>query len=63
MAAALNTTPEGVLRSPLTLIGTPEEMIGELKRRVDRWEVSQFLFSGGADRVMRQFAEQVMPHV
>jgi probable F420-dependent oxidoreductase len=63
MAPGFNTTPDGVLHAPLALIGTPEEMVVELKRRVERWEVSQFIFSGGAERVMRQLAEQVMPHL
>ena len=59
-----NTTPEGMLHSPLALIGTPEECVGELKRRAEEWDVSQVLFGGGLDaRTQQRLAEEVMRHV
>jgi len=61
MAPMFNTTPEGLLHSPLSLIGTPEQCIAELKRRQRDWDVSQVIFSGGAP--IRRLAEEVLPHV
>ncbi len=57
------TTPEGMLHSPLALIGTPEECVAELKRRVREWEVSSFVFSFPGEQAMRRLAEEVLPHV
>jgi probable F420-dependent oxidoreductase len=47
MAPMFNTTPEGMLRSPMVLIGTPEECVAELQRRQREWDVSQVLFGSG----------------
>jgi probable F420-dependent oxidoreductase len=64
MAPMFNTTPEGMLRSPMALIGTPDECIAELKRRAREWDVSQVLFGGGVDPTMqRRLAEEVLRHV
>ena len=64
MAPMFNTTPEGMVRSPMTLIGTPDECIAELKRRQREWDVSQVLFGGGLDqRTQRRLAEEVLRHV
>lgn len=64
MAPMFNTTPEGLLRSPMTLIGTPDECIAELKRRQREWDVSQVLFGGGVDaRMQQRLAEEVLKHV
>jgi probable F420-dependent oxidoreductase len=64
MAPMFNTTPEGMVRSPLALIGTPDECIAELRRRQKEWDVSQVLFGGGVDANMqRRLAEEVLRHV
>jgi len=64
MAPMFNTTPEGMVRSPMALIGTPDECIAELKRRQKEWDVSQVLFGGGVDADMqRRLAEEVLRHV
>jgi len=64
MAPMFNTTPEGMLRAPLTLIGTPDECIAELRRRQKEWDVSQVLFGGALDAsVQRRLAEEVLRHV
>jgi alkanesulfonate monooxygenase SsuD/methylene tetrahydromethanopterin reductase-like flavin-dependent oxidoreductase (luciferase family) len=64
MAPMFNTTPEGMLHSPMSLIGTPEECIAELKRRQREWDVSQVLFGGGFDAQMQQrLAAEVLTHV
>jgi probable F420-dependent oxidoreductase len=64
MAPMFNTTPEGMLRSPLALIGTPEECIAELARRQREWDVSQTIFAGRlGEKVLRRLAEEVLRHV
>jgi probable F420-dependent oxidoreductase len=64
MAPMFNTTPEGMLRSPMSLIGTPEECIAELKRRARDWDVSQVLFGGGIDsHTQQRLADEVLKHV
>jgi len=55
-----NTTPDGMLHSPLALIGTPEQCIAELQRRAREWDVTQVVFSGAIP--MRQLAEEVLRH-
>jgi probable F420-dependent oxidoreductase len=64
MAPMFNTTPEGMVRSPLALIGTPDECIAELRRRQKEWDVSQVLFGGALDAgTQRRLAEEVLRHV
>ena len=63
MMPVFGTTPEGVRQSPLVLIGTPEDCVTELKRRAREWEISQFIFSGGAERGMRRLWNEVLRHV
>jgi len=64
MAPMFNTTPEGMLRSPMTLIGTPDECIAELKRRQKVWDVTKVLFGGGIDaNIQKRLAEEVLKHV
>ena len=63
MAPMFNTTPEGVLRSPMSLVGTPEECIEELRRRRREWDVTQVLFTFPGEESARRLAEQVLPHV
>jgi probable F420-dependent oxidoreductase len=62
-AAMFGITPEALLRSPLALIGTPEECVDELKRRAREWEVSQFIFSGGAESVLERLWREVLAHL
>ncbi len=65
MAPAFKQTPEGLLQSPMALIGTPEDCVVELKRRVKSWGLSQIIFSGtGMDEaVFRRLWEKVLVHV
>ncbi|MCC6763206.1 MAG: LLM class flavin-dependent oxidoreductase [Deltaproteobacteria bacterium] len=64
MAPMFNLTPEGMMRSPMALVGTPEECVAELKRRVRDWDVSQVLFGGSIDsRTQQRLAEEVLKHV
>ena len=57
---------EAMLQSPMSLIGTPEECIKELKRRAKEWGISQFMFATimGIDEAgARRLYEQVLSHV
>src|SRR5271157_1038503 len=55
---------EQVLRSPMALVGTPEQCATELKRRVKEWGVSQFIFAGGLNpKTIERLAKEVIPHV
>lgn len=66
MAPAFGVSPEEVLQSPMTLIGTPEECIAELRRRAKDWDVSQFIFTGAIatnENELRRFHDQVLVHV
>ena len=66
MAPMFNLSAEGILQSPMVLIGTPEECVVELKRRVSNWGVGQFIFStmmGGDETQIRRLKEEVIAHV
>jgi probable F420-dependent oxidoreductase len=65
MAPMFGQTPERLLQSPMGLIGTPEECIVELKRRIKSWGLSQIIFSGmGTDEAAyRRLWEKVLMHV
>jgi len=57
---------EAMLQSPVSLIGTPEECIAELKRRAKAWGISQFCFAtvmGIDEAQVRRLHEQVLSHV
>jgi alkanesulfonate monooxygenase SsuD/methylene tetrahydromethanopterin reductase-like flavin-dependent oxidoreductase (luciferase family) len=61
MAAFLMTTPDAVVRAPMALIGTPEEMIAEVRRRVRAWDVRELVFQLQDEAVVKQFARDVIP--
>ena len=63
MAPMFGTTAEGMLHSPMALIGTPQQCVAELKRRQREWDVSQVVFSFGGEAVVRRLGEEVLPHV
>jgi probable F420-dependent oxidoreductase len=63
MAPMFNVTAEAMLRSPMALIGTPEQCVAELQRRRRDWDMSQVIFSFAGEDMMRRLAEQVLPHV
>jgi alkanesulfonate monooxygenase SsuD/methylene tetrahydromethanopterin reductase-like flavin-dependent oxidoreductase (luciferase family) len=62
-AAALGIAPEEVPRCALFLIGTPQQCVGELKRRAGEWNVGQFIFGTSDATLMRRLAAEVMPSV
>lgn len=61
MAGALGTTPDAVGRAPMALIGTPEEMIAELRRRTREWDVQEVTMQLGDEATVTRFAREVMP--
>src|SRR5262249_9416579 len=66
MAPMFQLTPEQVTSSPMVLIGTPDECIKELKRRIRDWGVTQFIFSAFAaadENTMRRMKEEVIAHL
>ena len=65
MAPVFRQSTEGILQSPLALIGTPEECVRELRRRRDQWGVEQFIFSVPDANLdtMRKLSEQVIKNV
>jgi probable F420-dependent oxidoreductase len=63
MAPMFNTSAEGLLHSPMALVGTPEQCIAELQRRQRDWDLSQVIFSFAGEDVMRRLAEDVLRHV
>jgi probable F420-dependent oxidoreductase len=66
MAPMFQMTPEAVMKSPVALIGTPEQLVVELKRRAHDWSISQFIFGtlmGADEKQFRLIKEQIIPHV
>jgi probable F420-dependent oxidoreductase len=51
------------LRSPLFLIGTPQQCVEELNRRAREWGVGQFIFGAGTPETTRRLANEVLRHV
>jgi hypothetical protein len=50
----------------MVLIGTPDDCVKELKRRVQKWGVTQFIFSafGGIDeKMMQRLKQKVIEHL
>ncbi|HUA34838.1 MAG TPA: LLM class flavin-dependent oxidoreductase [Candidatus Binataceae bacterium] len=66
MGPMFKMTPEAVMKTPISLIGTPEQCVIELKRRVKEWGVSQFIFgtmAGVDEKQFRLISEQIIPQV
>ena len=61
--AMLGLPPDEIVRSPLTLIGTPDECVRELKRREREWGIAETIVSARSDDVVRRLATEVLPHV
>jgi probable F420-dependent oxidoreductase len=63
MAGFLGLPPEAVGQSPLALIGTPEQCVAELRRRIKAWELDQVAFSFSDEDTMKRLGAEVLPHV
>ena len=57
----LQLAPEEVRKSPLFLIGTPEECAKELKRREREWELGETIFAARGADVLKRLATEVLP--
>ena len=60
MAPMFGGSADAVLRSPLALVGTPEECVAELRRRGREWEVEETIFSFAGEDWMRRLGEEVL---
>lgn len=62
-ARTLGISPEEAQKSPLFLIGTPEDAAHELRRRIKEWDATQFIMAAGSEAMMRRLADEVLRHV
>jgi probable F420-dependent oxidoreductase len=63
MAGAFGLSPDAFRRHPVALIGTPEEMIEELRRREKVHGLSLLALNFSNAAQLRDFGERVLPHV
>lgn len=64
LGKAFGADEKNVRRSPLALIGTPEEIVEELARRRDRYGMSWLVISGRPSReLLERFGKEVIPHL
>lgn len=61
MGAGFGISGETAGRAPMMLIGTPEEMVAELRRRAKDWEMREVAIQFTDEAVVRRFASEVMP--
>jgi len=61
MAGMFGTTVEAAAQSPMALVGTPDEMIAELKRRAQAWDVREVVIQLQDEGMATRFAREVMP--
>ena len=63
MAAFFRLPAEVVGQTPLALIGTPEQCVAELRRRIAAWELDQITFAFSDEGTMTRLANEILPHV
>ena len=64
LGAMFGGSGEEIRRSPLFLLGTPDECVAELQRRGREWDLSEVVFSRPPDAAtLRRLAEDVLAHV
>ena len=61
IAAGLGIPPDVVGQAPMTLIGTPDEMVAELRRRATAWDLREVVFQFQDQAVVERFAREVVP--
>jgi probable F420-dependent oxidoreductase len=61
VASFLKISPDAATRAPLSLVGTSDDMIAELRRRESAWEVREMVFQFQDQKVVESFARDVMP--
>jgi probable F420-dependent oxidoreductase len=65
IAPMFGVDPASARRIPLALIGTPDEIVAELKRREREWGVTLTIISGARrdTATIARFAREILPHV
>lgn len=63
LAGMFGLSPDDVRKHPVALVGTPEEMAAELRRREATHGLSLLSINFGSVEQMRQFGENVLPLV
>ena len=63
MSGMFHMAPDALLRAPLTLIGTPDECVAELRRRQRAWELAEVIFSFSGLDTLRRLGEEVLARV
>jgi len=64
LGGAFGLSAEQVKRMPMTLIGTKEQWIAELKRRERDWGTKHYIMSGfGGPQLAERFAREIAPKV
>ncbi|MGH7789266.1 MAG: LLM class flavin-dependent oxidoreductase [Candidatus Binatia bacterium] len=63
MGGLFGMTPAEFLRHPIGLVGTPEEMIAELRRREREHGLSLLAINFSNPKQIRDFGERVLPHL
>src|SRR5262249_11614468 len=61
MGAVFGLPPDALRRHPIALIGTPDEMIAELRRREQVHGLSLLAINFSSHEQLRSFGEQVLP--
>jgi probable F420-dependent oxidoreductase len=60
-AGMLGGTPDTVARAPMALIGSPDEVIQEIRRRAREWDVKELVVPLQDEGLAARFAREVMP--
>ncbi|MDX2169103.1 MAG: LLM class flavin-dependent oxidoreductase [Deltaproteobacteria bacterium] len=61
MAGFLGVPADLVPRSPMALVGTPDECIAELRRRAEQWEIEQVIFSMITPPLLERIGREILP--
>jgi len=61
VGGGLGLSADAAARAPMALIGTPDEMVAELRRRMVDWEMREVVFQFQDEAVVRRFAREVLP--
>lgn len=63
MAPLWGVAPDAILRSPLGLIGTPEQCAKELMRRQHDWEIDMFMFACTDPAKLSQWLQRLQAYL
>jgi len=63
MAGMFGVAPEALLQMPSVLLGTPEEMVTELRRRAREDGLTELTLGLPSMKLVRRLGEQVLPHL